>query len=150
MKKDYEEILHRENITLADNKKRILSFVIDDLLISLIVLASFGDKIFGADVSAKEWIEATQGIVFEVMCLKIAYQTFFVWYYGATIGKIITKIRVIELDTMANPTVFVSLIRASIRIASEIFFYLGFFPAFFDKLRQTVQDKIARTVVVNV
>jgi uncharacterized RDD family membrane protein YckC len=148
--KDYEEILHREGREVADIKKRMLAFLLDDLLITLVVFATFYDTLFGSNLSASEWIMATNSIVLEVVIIKLMYHTFFTWYYGATIGKYIMKIRVVEVDTLDNPNLLIALTRSLFRIVSELFFYLGFFPAFFDKLRQTLQDKIARTVVINV
>jgi uncharacterized RDD family membrane protein YckC len=148
--KDYEQILYRENLEVADPKKRVLAFLADDLLITLIVFATFGDMLFNSNLAAKEWIAAVNSIVMEVIVIKTLYHTFFTWYYGATIGKILLKIRIIELDTLDKPNAIVALTRSLFRILSELFFYLGFFPAFFDKLRQALQDKIARTVVVNV
>jgi uncharacterized RDD family membrane protein YckC len=148
--KDYEEILYREGLNVASPKKRVLAFLIDDILITMIVFAAFGDILFGDNVSAKEWIEATNSIVTEVIVIKLMYHTFFTWYYGATVGKIVLRIRIIELDTLDKPNVIIALTRSLFRIVSELFFYLGFFPAFFDKLRQTLQDKLARTVVVDV
>jgi uncharacterized RDD family membrane protein YckC len=147
--RDYEEILHRENLTLANNKKRTLSFVIDDLLMSLVVVAAFGDILFNA-TNATEWVESTSKIVTQTIFIKFLYQTLFTWYYGATIGKIIMKIQIIELDSLSRPSIFIAMTRAGLRILSEMFFYLGFFPGFFDKLKQTLHDKVARTVVINV
>jgi len=43
-----------------------------------------------------------------------------------------------------------SLLRATVRIFSEMFFYFGFFWAFTNEFKQTWQDKIGRTIVIDV
>jgi len=58
--------------------------------------------------------------------MKIIYQAFFVMQYGASLGKIAMKIRVIEIKTLDNPNVISSLNRAIFRVISEMLFYLGF------------------------
>ncbi|MEA3523919.1 MAG: RDD family protein, partial [Campylobacterota bacterium] len=78
------------------------------------------------------------------------YQTFFVMHYGATLGKILMKIQIIEIQTLSHPSLIVSFNRAVFRIISEMLFYLGFLWGSFDPLRQTWHDKTARTLVVNV
>jgi uncharacterized RDD family membrane protein YckC len=70
--------------------------------------------------------------------------------YGATLGKIAMKIRVIEIKTLQNPSIVSALNRAIFRIISEMLLYLGFLWGMFDPARQTWHDKTARTLVVNV
>ena len=70
--------------------------------------------------------------------------------YGASIGKIVMKIRVMEVMTLQNPNVLVALNRAVFRVVSEMFFYLGFLWGLMDPARQTWHDKTAKTLVVNV
>jgi len=69
-------------------------------------------------------------LVLPLIILKIIYQTFFVWYYGATIGKIVAKIRVIDANELSRVSVFNSFLRAVGRIVSEMFFYIGFLIGF--------------------
>jgi uncharacterized RDD family membrane protein YckC len=105
---------------------------------------------FTKAVTMEDMINLTNSFVLEYMFMKIVYQAFFVMQYGATIGKIIMKIRVIEIRTLTNPSVISSLNRAIFRVISEMFFYLGFLWGTFDKARQTWHDKTAKTLVVNV
>ena len=92
----------------------------------------------------------TNTFVLEYMAMKIIYQTFFVMNYGATIGKLVMKIRVIEIKTLQFPSVISSLNRAIFRVISEMLFYLGFLWGMMDKSRQSWHDKTAKTLVVNV
>ena len=81
--------------------------------------------------------------------MKIVYQTFFVMQYGATLGKLAVKIKVIEIATLTNPNILSSLNRAIFRIVSEMLFYLGFLWGMMDPARQTWHDKTAKTLVVD-
>jgi uncharacterized RDD family membrane protein YckC len=83
------------------------------------------------------------------MALKVIYHTFFVTQYAASPGKIIMKIRILELHTASNPSFLCSLNRASVRVLSELIFYAGFVWGLLDPARQTWHDKTARTVVVD-
>jgi uncharacterized RDD family membrane protein YckC len=81
--------------------------------------------------------------------IKIIYQTFFVYQYGATLGKIFMKIQVVDAVTLQRPNFSSALNRGVFRIISEMIFYFGFVWAFYDKNRQSWHDKTARTLVVN-
>ena len=149
MDEEIENILHREGITLADKKKRSTAFFIDELLLSLVLLLGMWES-FSQVSTTEEVILLTNSVVLEFMALKIIYQTFFVMQYGATIGKIVMKIRVMQIADLQNPNVLVSLNRAIFRVISEIFFYIGFLWGMMDPARQTWHDKTAKTLVVNV
>lgn len=148
MNEEIQNALHREDITLADTKKRAMAFFIDEMLLSFILIFALWDS-FVAAQTMEEVINLTNMFVLEYMSMKIIYQAFFVMQYGATIGKIVMKIRVIEIKTLQNPNVLVSLNRAIFRIVSEMFFYLGFLWGMLNPTRQTWHDKTASTLVVN-
>lgn len=149
MNDDIENILYREDLTLADVKKRAVAFFIDEMLLSFLLVFALWDS-FAAAKNVEEIINLTNSFVLEYMSMKIVYQAFFVMQYGASLGKIAMKIRVIEIKTLNNPSVLSSLNRSIFRIISEMFFYLGFLWGMFDPLRQTWHDKTAKTLVVNV
>lgn len=69
--------------------------------------------------------------------------------YGATLGKLAMKIRVIEIKTLNNPNVLVALNRGIIRVISEMLLYLGFLWGILNPARQTWHDLSAKTLVVN-
>jgi len=85
-----------------------------------------------------------------ILALKVMYHTFFVWQNGMTLGKYLTKIKVVEIDTMQKPTLIKAFLRALVRVVSEAFFYLGFLFAFFLPLKQTLHDKVTNCVVIYV
>ncbi|MFK5938096.1 MAG: RDD family protein [Sulfurimonas sp.] len=148
MDETLQNTLHRENLTLASISKRATAFVIDELLLSLLVIIALWDKFENA-TDMQELIYVTNSFVFEYMFLKIIYQAFFVMQYGASIGKLIMKIKVIEIHTLSNPNVLNSLNRAIFRVISEMFFYLGFLWGMMQASRQTWHDKTAKTLVVD-
>jgi len=149
MNDEIEEILYREHIELASISKRATAFFIDELLLSFLLMIVLWDT-FTQAVTIEEIIEVTNSFVLEYMAMKIIYQTFFVMQYGATIGKIMMKIQIIEIRTLAYPSLMSSFNRATFRIISEMLFYLGFLWGSFDPLRRTWHDRTAQTLVVNV
>jgi len=148
LNEELEEILHREELVLADIKKRAVAFVIDEFLLSFLLIFALWDSFSQAE-NTEAIIALTNSFVLEYMMMKIIYQAFFVMQYGATIGKLAMKIRVIEIKTLANPNVLVSLNRAIFRIISEMLFYLGFLWGMLNPNRQTWHDLTAKTLVVN-
>lgn len=148
MNEELETRLHHEEITLALNKKRAVAFFIDEMLLSFLLIIALWDSFVQAG-STQEIIILTNSFVLEFMMMKIIYQAFFVMQYGATIGKLVMKIRVIEIKTLNNPNVLVALNRAIIRVISEMLLYLGFLWGIINPSRQTWHDLSAKTLVVN-
>ena len=148
MQEEIENILHREELTLAPTKKRAMAFFIDEMLLSFLLIFALWDS-FAVAQTMEEIIQLTNTFVLEYMAMKIIYQAFFVMQYGASLGKIAMKIRVIEIKTLDNPNVISSLNRAIFRIISEMLFYLGFLWGMMDQLRRTWHDHTAKTLVVN-
>jgi uncharacterized RDD family membrane protein YckC len=140
--------LHHEEITLALNNKRAVAFFIDEILLSFILIIALWDSFTEAS-STEEIILLTNSFVLEFMMMKIIYQSFFVMQYGATLGKLVMKIRVIEIKTLNNPNVLVALNRSIIRVISEMLLYLGFLWGILNPARQTWHDLSAKTLVVN-
>jgi len=145
------------SLPIASSQKRIASFVIDDIVITLFFIIIFYDQfsavfsnITVVDEAALESVNAfiAQNILV-VLSIKLIYHTVFVWQNGMTLGKYLMKIKVIDLETGNTPNFQKAFLRASVRIPSEILFYLGFLMAFFVPLRQTLHDKISNCVVVN-
>jgi len=149
MDEQVENILHRENLTLGSIGARSSAFFIDELLLSFLLIIALWDS-FSNAMDMQEIINVTNMFVFEYMAMKIIYQAFFVMKYGATLGKMVMKIRIIEIETLDNPNVLSSLNRAFIRIFSEMFFYLGFLWGMLNPTKQTWHDKSAKTLVKNV
>ena len=138
------------DLQLASMRSRATAFVIDDLLVTAIILIIFWNNIMAVshDMNAMMYFMKTD-LVMPLIFLKLVYQTVFVWYYGATIGKIITKIRVIDTNNWGRVSLFSALFRSVGRIFSEMFFYIGFLIGFFNDGRKTFHDLTGKTLVVN-
>lgn len=141
--------MDNENLELASMSSRIKAFVIDDLSITLLVAIMLWDTISAAGGDFMSVMAIMNSAFFQIVIIKFLYQTFFVWYYGATIGKLIARIRVIDFDNFGRVTLMNSSVRSAGRIISEMIFYIGFIIAFFTDSRQTFHDKFGKTLVVN-
>ena len=148
MDETIQNTLHRENLSLAPISKRSAAFVIDELLLSFLLIVALWDQFQNAK-DMEEIIYVTNSFVLEYLFMKIVYQAFFTMQYGASIGKLVMKIKVIEIRTLSNPNVISSLNRAIFRIVSEMLFYLGFLWGMMQDSRQTWHDKTAKTLVIN-
>jgi uncharacterized RDD family membrane protein YckC len=149
MQNDLEYRLFREELDLAPISKRAFAFIVDKILLSLIVVAAMGDR-FGAEASWEQMLDAANKTVLFVTVVELVYQGVFVKLYGATLGKMLFKIRVVDATMLDNPSIAHSFIRASMRIVNELLFYLGYVWAIFDPNRQGWHDKFAKTLVLNV
>lgn len=146
------------SLPIASSQKRIGAFVIDDMIVSLFFIIIFYTQltelfsnITVIDETALESINIfiSQNILV-VLSIKLIYHTVLVWQNGMTLGKYLMKIKVIELETGYTPNFQRSFLRASVRIPSELLFYLGFLMAFFVPLKQTLHDKLSNCVVIDV
>ena len=145
------------SLSIASNQKRITAFVIDDIMISVFFIIIFYDQFAGVfsnitvvDEAALESINLfIAENILVVFSIKLLYHTVLVWQNGMTLGKYLMKIKVIDLETGETPNFQKSFLRASVRIPSELLFYLGFLMAFFNPLKQTLHDKLSNCVVVD-
>lgn len=148
MNEEIFKLLDREELQLASKQKRFTAYMIDELILSAIWLSIIWGSFSGLE-SIEEKLLLINSYLLEFMALKVIYHTFFVMQYAASPGKIIMKIRIIELHTASNPSFLCALNRASVRVLSELFFYAGFVWGLLDPAHQTWHDKTARTVVVD-
>ena len=149
---DIDTFLHREGLTKAPLIKRAYAFFIDSLI--LVVLALFVNvDLFTSltpDASQEDYLRIQTEILKIYLPMTFVYQWFFVSLYGATMGKIMMKIRIIDLQTGDTPTVAIALNRSIVRIISEIVMNLGFLWAMLDPNRQGWHDKSSKTLVIDV
>jgi len=146
---EVQQGLRNTGLELASLKKRSFAFFIDELLLATLFLIIIFDQV--SDVNDPDAVVAlVNSFTFEYLLLKVAYQTLFVYQYGATIGKILMKIRIVDTYSFEKPILSSALNRAVFRVISEMLFYLGFAWAFYNENRQSWQDKTARTLVVDV
>jgi len=141
--------------------KRVRSFVIDDIIVSIFLLIIFYDQItqlgFQAskvDMDLFKVQELINAFIISatpiVVAIKVLYHSLLVWQNGMTIGKYIAKIKVVDINSGNKPTFTQALFRGSMRLVSEVVFYIGFLLAFVSDKRQTFHDKISNCVVADV
>ncbi len=147
MQNDLEYRLFKEELRLASIPKRAVAFIIDKILLALIVLAAMGDKFEGKDFEGVI-VALNQTLVFTT-AVEITYQAIFTMLYGATIGKMLLKVKVVDIQLIDNPSFGAALLRASVKFLGEALFYLGFIWALFDPFKQAWHDKFAKTMVID-
>ena len=146
---DLEEKLFREGIKVSPFSKRVYAYTIDELLVSLIIFGAFFSdftKVAGDIVAI---IELANSMILYFIILKTAYHTIFIHLYGQTIGKILAKIKAVDIYTLDNPSWNTSFLRAFIRNFDEIFLYLGMLFALTNPFVQTIHDKISKVIVID-
>ena len=141
--------LDRENISIAKMDRRILAYSVDEIIVSVIFLFAYWNSLVKTADNVEQLAMLISNLMFQITLLKVIYNTFFIWYYGATPGKMIFKIITLDTLMLSKPTFGPSALRACVRILSEWCFYLGFIWAFGNIYRQTWHDRLAKTVVCN-
>ena len=147
-----------KSIPIASMQKRTFAFVIDDLIITMFFMIIFYDQISKLFVNVTEIdqasLEQVNMFIAEhiliIFAIKVLYHTILVWQNGMTMGKYIVKIKVVDLNSEDRPSFQQAFLRASLRLISEVLFYVGFIMAFFTPLKQTFHDKLSHCVVVDV
>ena len=142
------ELLEHENITLSSINSRAWAYFVDEILVTFLFAFIYWDT-FKLAQTPEATMNLVNSLVSQVILLKVLYHAFFIWYSGATVGKMLFKIKVISIDDFEKPLLFKSILRSFVRIASETIFYLGFLWALFNPTKQTWHDYAAGTLVVN-
>jgi len=146
---DLEEKLYREGFSPSSFSKRVFAYSIDELLITLLIFVAFYDKFIAASGDMQQLIYITNSMIFYIIILKTAYHTLFTYLYGKTIGKMVARIRTIDIYTFDNPSLIQSFIRALLRNIDEMFFYLGMLYALTNPFTQALHDKLSKVVVID-
>jgi uncharacterized RDD family membrane protein YckC len=139
--------LNREGLKTASITKRAIAMTIDDLLVSLIIVFAFSSQFANAK-SYEEILVLTNELFGYIFVAYTLYHWIFIAIYGKTIGKMLTKIRVIDMQTLDNPSWMRSLIRSIVRNFDEMFFYLGMAYAIVDPLNRAIHDIVGKSVVI--
>jgi uncharacterized RDD family membrane protein YckC len=144
---DLADRLHREEKQIATLWQRIISMSIDDFLISFLVVIAFYDKFVNIK-TYEEMILAVDSLFVYIFIAYTLYHWFFIALYGKTIGKMIVKIEIIDIETFDKPNFFRSFIRSVVRNFDEMFFYLGMAYAIFDPYNRAIHDVIGKCVAI--
>ena len=145
---DIEHFLDREALSLASTDKRATAMGIDFIVMMLFIMAIDYES-WQHIQTMQEALEWSSKITVSYMLIAVIYHAFFTALYGATVGKMLMKIRVISLYSGGTPNSAESINRSVVRIISESIFGLGFLWGVFDPYKQTWHDKTAKTLVID-
>jgi uncharacterized RDD family membrane protein YckC len=146
------------SLPVAANSKRVVSFIIDDFIVNMLLLAIFYSPLSAlmqevATKSPQEAYMAVNAFIIAnlpiVLAVKVLYHTVLIWQSGMTVGKYTMKIKAVDIQSGEKLSFLQAFWRASVRILSEAFFYIGFLFAFFSPLHQTLHDKLSNCVVID-
>jgi uncharacterized RDD family membrane protein YckC len=146
------------SLPIASNGKRITAFVIDDLVINFFLMIIFSSQLTslmsGITEVNEEAIMMINQFIMEnlsiVLAVKVLYHTVLIWQSGMTLGKYIVRIKAVDMHSGERLSFVQAFWRASVRLVSEMLFYIGFMFAFFSPLHQTLHDKLSNSVVIDV
>ncbi len=139
--------LEREELKIASLSKRIIAMTIDDMLISLLIVIAFFNSFANAKTYEEMMILVDKLFGFIFIAYTI-YHWIFVALYGKTIGKMVTKIRVVDIETLDNPSHLRAFLRSLVRNLDEMFFYMGMAYAIVDPLNRAIHDIVGKCVVI--
>lgn len=144
------DILDREGLRIATDERRILAFVVDEIIISLIIFVGFYEQIATLNGDMTKIQGLLTSAFFYIIILKIAYHSTFTAIYGASVGKILCKIKIIKIDTIDKPSVIEAISRSALRILAEMLLYIPLLIAFADPFRRAMHDLLVKTIVIDV
>ena len=136
-----------ENLKIASISKRAIAMMIDDFLISFLIFFAFFDAFKNAK-TMQEYMIITDKIFIYIFIAYTIYHYIFIALYGKTIGKMIVKIKCVDMETLQTPNHLRSFIRSIFRNFDEMFLYAGMMIALFDKYNRALHDIVGRCVVV--
>lgn len=144
------DILDREGLRIATDERRILAFFIDEIIVSLIIFVGFYEQIATLNGDMTRIQTLLTSAFFYIIILKIAYHSTFTAIYGASVGKILCKIKIIKIDTIDKPSVIEAISRSALRILAEMLLYIPLLIAFADPFRRAMHDLLVKTIVIDV
>lgn len=143
-----EDKIYREHIEIAKISHRFFAFLIDNFLVTLAFYLIFWEEMSSLPDSYVAMVEFLKGKVLYLVGLEFVYEVVFLSLYGATLGKMLFKIKVISLDMLDRPNLLYALIRTMCKILGKVFFYMPFFLVFFSPIAQALHDILGKTIVI--
>lgn len=159
MEQTIEATTETNQVTYAGFWYRFLAFWTDFLIvfvIGLTIQTALGNNPFSALIHAKDLAElqemqgSTSSTISGIVGLLVGiayYSIFYVNYDGATPGKRLMAIKVIK-DDGTRITYLVAIIRYLASFLSGAILFIGYLFSIWDKRKQALHDKIAKTLVI--
>lgn len=143
-----EDKIYREKLVLAGVIERFFAFLIDRILISVVFVVVIWGEIVPLQKDYVSVMQYLQSKILYFVALDVVYETIFTYMYGATLGKIALKIKIVSIELFDRPKFIYILIRTMCKIIGENLFYAPFFMVFFSPIRQTFHDFLGKTLVI--
>ena len=138
----------------ASPGRRFLGFLLDFVVLGLVAVALV--PIMGVSIDDILAGESAPGFTFANLVVTGVYQIGFITWRGQTPGKIAVRIKVVDEETGALPTIAFAGARWLIPAAAQFVPGLGIFVLaliygwlIWDPRRQGIHDKVGRTVVID-
>ncbi|MRI35155.1 RDD family protein [Endozoicomonas sp. OPT23] len=138
--------LEDDNIQYAGFLARLGAVILDTLFL-IVFTVPLTYLIYGHLFSGSGMVLGGWDLVINWLLPAVIFILFWHWK-GATPGKMLIPMKVVDLKTGLPPSVKVSVIRYFSYFASMIPFFLGFAWIAFDRRKQGLHDKLAGTVVI--
>jgi uncharacterized RDD family membrane protein YckC len=88
-------------------------------------------------------------VTFINLCIGLSYETFMIGKYGATLGKMACKVKVVTAEG-GQVSYLLALGRYFAKMLSALIFMIGYLMAAFDDEKRALHDRICNTrVIVN-
>ena len=132
---------------LATNFHRLISFLIDEFLITILFWIIFYDDLREISQNSALISDFVKDKIYYYYALMTMYQIFFIHKYGTTLGKMALKLEIIA-ENGEKISASQIWLRSFVRLISGNFLYLGFVLALFTQKRQTLHDYFAKTIII--
>lgn len=143
-----EEKLYREGIKLASLSSRFFAFLIDKTIIAFLLIVIYWDAFSQCQGSYSAIVALILKIIWQLIILNVIYESVFLFLYGGTLGKMLLKIRVVNISILDSPNFLYALIRAVVKVVSEYLGYIPYVLVFFSPFLQAFHDYMAQTIVI--
>jgi uncharacterized RDD family membrane protein YckC len=141
-----------KNTELIGFWKRVLIYIIDFVIYFvstglIVIIINYFAKLINVPIKSNSDVEYAVFFIFQ-MLLPLIFIYYFWTLKGASIGMLIFKVRIVDVNTLAKPSNKKLLIRLLGAILSHFTFLLSFMHVVFDSRKQTWHDKLSNTTLV--
>jgi uncharacterized RDD family membrane protein YckC len=149
-----DSLATRKDFTLATPIDRVAAILTDTIILTILtslLLSPIRRQVMLAQITDEVpsyfmWIFLGAG----VFCLTaILYQTLFIWWKGATPGKLLFQIRVISI-WQKKITFHTALIRTITWWMSSLAFFIPHLSVLSNRQRRPIHDRLADTIVISI
>lgn len=153
MNEKIQNLLERENLELANLGARFLAYLFDCFLVFFVcVLISWNDIALLFSEINTDSLSLVKKLLWQgfwlYVFLFLCYEVLLVSLYGATLGKMIVKIRIISVEFVDKPSVLRTFCRTIFKCLGALFLYVGFIIAFDERFRRALHDIVPKTLVI--